>query len=282
MSISVSPFEISCALGGLNEIDTIRPMDIYADPLLYDLFNPGPDGDIAHYRALASACDGPVLELGTGTGRVSIALARAGHTVFGVDRDPLLLSRCRQKLDEEPEEIGARVSLFEMDAAELALDRTFELILLPYHMFHHLLEEEERDECLRRIRAHLAPGGTVVFDLFEPTPDVLGIADAPLGPPLRFHSDVIHPETGNRIVLWTCSPRADRERHILQQDWIYEEIDEDGQVIGRQYQELFVRYYERLEFQALLESAEFAEVTCLPDDRSWTPGTGQIWQAGGR
>jgi SAM-dependent methyltransferase len=263
------------------EIDTIRPMDIYTDPFLYDLFNPGPDGDIGYYRSLAAACDGAVLELGTGTGRVAIALAQAGHTVWGIDRNPLLLSRCQQKLNEEPEDVRTRVTLLEMDAAELELNRTFELILLPYHMFHHLLEDDERDECLKRIQSHLAPGGTVIFDLFEPTAAVLGIADAPLGAPLRFHSDVVHPETGNRIVLWTCSPQADQEHHILQQDWIYEEIDQSGQVLKRQYQELFVRYYERNEFAALLEQHGFRSPTLFPKGADWNPGQGQIWSAVG-
>ena len=70
-------------------------------------------GDVEFYVDEALAANGPVLELGCGTGRVLIPIARAGVTIDGLDGSPKMLERCREKLQAEPAKVQSRVTLHE-------------------------------------------------------------------------------------------------------------------------------------------------------------------------
>src|ERR671911_1055470 len=73
--------------------------------------------DIAFWERMAAAVDGPVLELGCGTGRVAIPVAKAGATVVGIDRSASMLARGRMKVKRA--RIGARVKLIRGDIRHL-------------------------------------------------------------------------------------------------------------------------------------------------------------------
>ena len=71
--------------------------------------------DIAFYVEAAEVSDGPVLEVGCGTGRVLIPTARAGIEIVGLDLSTNMLEICRRRLQNEPEEVQARAQLIEAD-----------------------------------------------------------------------------------------------------------------------------------------------------------------------
>lgn len=128
------------------------------------------DGDLPDYVALAQRCGDPVLELGCGTGRVLLALARGGCRVVGIERSADMLAILRTRLTELPEDAQARVELVEGDATTMALGRAFPLILLPASSIVVFAEFEERRRLLQAAAAHLAPGGTFVFDYVRFSP----------------------------------------------------------------------------------------------------------------
>ncbi len=127
--------------------------------------------DIEFYVSEARAADGPVLELGCGTGRVLMPTARAGIEITGLDASANMLARCRAKLEAEPEAVRARVALVRGDLADFDLGRQFTLITIPFRPFQHLLTVEQQLGCLNAVRRHLAPSGRLIFDVFhvEPT-----------------------------------------------------------------------------------------------------------------
>jgi SAM-dependent methyltransferase len=118
--------------------------------------------DLELWERLAGARGGPVLDLGAGTGRVALHLARLWHSVVAVDHDPELVAEleCRAAAEQLPVEAIAA------DVCSLALDRSFPLVLAPMQLLQ-LLAREERAECLRAISAHLAPGGLAAIALLE-------------------------------------------------------------------------------------------------------------------
>jgi SAM-dependent methyltransferase len=130
--------------------------------------------DLDFYVGLAREASGPILEVGCGTGRVLLPCARAGATIIGIDISAAMLAVARAKLDAEPADVRARVQLIEGDMRDLDLGRTFALIALPFRSFQHLMTAEEQQETLRRLRAHLAPSGRLVLDLFNPSIPFLG------------------------------------------------------------------------------------------------------------
>jgi SAM-dependent methyltransferase len=136
---------------------------------LYDsvtLYRNRPDVDF--YVEEARAYGGKILELGSGTGRVLIPVARLGKQITGVDSSPRMLAQCQIRLDQEPPDVRDRVSLVQADMRELDLSDRFSLAMIPFRPFQHLIAVSHQIAALQAIHRHLEPGGRLVFDVFNP------------------------------------------------------------------------------------------------------------------
>jgi SAM-dependent methyltransferase len=123
--------------------------------------------DLPLWEELAAARSGAVLDLGCGTGRVALHLARRGHEVIGLDRDATLLAALRERAGE------LAVEVVHADAREFALDRPVALALAPMQTLQLLEGSVDRVACLRCMAAALAPGGRFAAAILEemPPPD---------------------------------------------------------------------------------------------------------------
>lgn len=124
--------------------------------------------DVDFYVDCARGASGKVLELGCGTGRVLIPTAAAGYEVVGLDLSENMLTRCREKLARQPREVRERVRLVHGDMVSFDLGETFSLVTTPFRPFQHLLSVEEQLTCLGSVHRHLAEGGKLVLDVFQP------------------------------------------------------------------------------------------------------------------
>jgi len=138
------------------------------------------DADLTLWEELAARCGGPVLELGCGTGRVSLHLARRGHQVYGLDRDPELLKALADRAaDFRPSGVGKEpVAVVEpgvvpvhAEARDFELAGPVALALAPTHLLQLLNGPEERAECLRSVAAALRPGGLFAAAIIEALPE---------------------------------------------------------------------------------------------------------------
>jgi SAM-dependent methyltransferase len=129
--------------------------------------------DVAFFIEMARLAAGPVLEIGCGTGRVLIPTARAGIEITGLDLSDAMLELCREKLAREPREVQARVRLARGDMRQFDLGREFHLITIPFRPFQHLITVEEQLSCLASIHRHLALGGRLILDIFNPALEFL-------------------------------------------------------------------------------------------------------------
>lgn len=125
--------------------------------------------DVDFYVDAARQWGGPVLELGCGTGRILVPTARAGIEIVGLDSSAYMLEACRRRLDAELAQVRSRASLHRGDMRDFDLGRTFRLVTIPFRPFQHLLTVEDQFAFLGAIRRHLAPGGRLVFDIFNPS-----------------------------------------------------------------------------------------------------------------
>jgi SAM-dependent methyltransferase len=139
----------------------------YSDPAIYDLENRSFEPDGPFYLALAQRIGGPVLELGCGTGRITIPLAQDGVDVTGLDVVPGMLARALNKAQ------GLPIRWVEADARSFRLDREFRLILETGSTFQHLLERADQEAVLSRVREHLAQGGYFVVSTVFPRLDLM-------------------------------------------------------------------------------------------------------------
>lgn len=147
----------------------------WTEPELARIYDAFPfDADVPFYLELARQADGPVLEVGCGTGRLLLPLARAGVSVVGVDTSPHMLALAEQKLAEEADQVRSRVRLVRADMRTLALDQRFGLAFVPVKTFAYLTSREDQLAAVRAIGGHLRDGGRLVLDLVNPTPEWVG------------------------------------------------------------------------------------------------------------
>jgi SAM-dependent methyltransferase len=121
--------------------------------------------DLPLWEELAAGADGPVLELGCGTGRVALHLARRGHRVLGLDRDRELIASLRERAQDVA--LTATVG----DARDFELEQPVALVLAPMQVLQLLPGRADRVACLRRAAAALLPGGRVAAAIVERMPE---------------------------------------------------------------------------------------------------------------
>jgi SAM-dependent methyltransferase len=121
--------------------------------------------DLPIWVELADAGDGEVLDLGCGTGRVALHLARRGHRVVGVDVEPELLAALAARAAELP------VETLDADARDFELGRRVSLALAPMQTLQLLDGAADRLACLHRVADHLEPGGRFAASILEEMPE---------------------------------------------------------------------------------------------------------------
>jgi SAM-dependent methyltransferase len=153
------------------------------DALWHDLECGGYREDLALWRTLARQAGGPVLDVGAGTGRVTLELAAMGLEVVALDVDVPLLEALEHRARRLP------VQTVVGDARELALGRRFSLVLVPMQTLQLLGGRRGRAAFLRGAREHLEPGGLLAAALADavecfddehelpPPPDARDIVD---------------------------------------------------------------------------------------------------------
>jgi SAM-dependent methyltransferase len=122
--------------------------------------------DLPLWRALADEEAGPILDLGAGSGRVALDLARHGHAVTALDTDAELLAALAARAAAAA--LDGEVRTVRADARDFSLDgERFGLILVPMQTVQLLGGADGRVRMLRAARAHLAPGGLCALALAD-------------------------------------------------------------------------------------------------------------------
>lgn len=105
---------------------------------------------------------GPVLELGTGTGRLALPLAAGELAVHGIDASEEMIKKLRAKPG------GDRIPVAIGDLADVAIDGRFSLIFVAFNTFFGLLSQEDQVRCFARVAEHLTADGVFVLEAFVP------------------------------------------------------------------------------------------------------------------
>jgi ubiquinone/menaquinone biosynthesis C-methylase UbiE len=125
--------------------------------------------DIAFWRRIALGTDGRALELGCGTGRVAMPIARAGRALVGVDRSDAMLARARRRVNRA--RLQRRLRLVRGDIRHLPFpDRSFALVMAPYGILQSLLVERDLKQTLESVARVLARKGLFGLELVADLP----------------------------------------------------------------------------------------------------------------
>jgi SAM-dependent methyltransferase len=126
--------------------------------------------DVRFWERLAKRVDGPVLELGCGTGRLALPVGRVAERLVGIDRSPSMLARARQRVRRA--KITGKVQLVRGDIRHLPFPRPspFALVMAPYGMLQSLLREADLTATLDAVARVLRPGAIFGVDLVADLP----------------------------------------------------------------------------------------------------------------
>ena len=201
------------------------PSDPYEQfAMFYDLYVGDWLDDLPFYADYARRVGSSVLEIGAGSGRLTIPLAREGVSVVAIDRSPSMLSIMESRLAEEPAAVRGRVEPVRADACDLDLGGEYELIIVPYFTFNYFLTTQAQRRALERLRVHLSRQGLLLIDVFIPWSR---IEHCPTDPILKV--EAVDPSTGAKVRGWNTYT-MDTERQIELRQHRFETIQDDGRL----------------------------------------------------
>jgi ubiquinone/menaquinone biosynthesis C-methylase UbiE len=220
--------------------------DLFAK--LYDLEHEDLCEDITLYLNYAVRCGGPVLELGCGSGRVSLALAGPDLSVTGIDTSAEMLELARAHAADAG--LSNRVRFQQIDVRELEFEDEFSLALYPLNGFLHLQTAEDQLGALCGIHRALLPGGLLIVDLPNAHTVFAPATDGQLLLRRRFHSPEGHDISSSTV---TETDLASQTQHMT---LIYDQVGAD-RLLQRVVVEMDLRFVYRFEMAHLLYRAGF-------------------------
>jgi SAM-dependent methyltransferase len=177
------------------------------------------DLDLPLWRELADHEGSPVLDVGAGTGRVALDLARRGHEVVALDRDPALLDALRER------GAGLAITAVAADARDFAIDRSFPIVVVPMQTLQLLGGADGRARFLARAREHLTPGGLLAVALADALECFDEEHDQPPPPDLREVGGVVYASRPVRVRDLGGRAAIDRVRQIVAIDGTLTTVD---------------------------------------------------------
>ncbi|MCB1897551.1 MAG: class I SAM-dependent methyltransferase [Zoogloeaceae bacterium] len=197
---------------------------LYRDPQTYELLaQMTAPADLSFYRALLGDAAGRVLELGCGTGRLSLPLARHATEMTGLDNAPAMLVVARHKAAA----VGSTARFEQADFRRFELQRCFDWVLLPYNALNHVCDAADFDDLFESVGRHLAPDGRFVVDSFQPDPAALARPRE-----RRRLLTYLDPYRNQRITL-SESSHYDAARRVNHITWHYDLVDQPDWRIHR-------------------------------------------------
>jgi SAM-dependent methyltransferase len=204
--------------------------------------------DLDFYAEYAEQTKGPILELASGTGRVSLYIAeKTGRRIDCVELSDSMIERFRNKLKKFPENVQKNVHIHKGDMSKFDLPSKYEYVIIPWRSLQILPLREQTADCLKCVREHMSDNGIFVFDIFKP-----GIYDDWAGMESITY-DIIH--EGKRIIRSTVNHFADTDKKYIRYKNRIRIIDNGEETVKEDM--LTLKYYEHDDIVKILEEQKF-------------------------
>lgn len=225
--------------------------------IFYDLDNK--EDDILFYLDYAKKQKGEVLELGCGTGRISIPLVEQGIKITAVDYSNNMISRIRQKAKNIKNRNNLKI--IRADLRSVNLNKKFNLIIMPFRVFQCLLTVDEQKMALKNIKRHLAKNGLLIFDIYYPNFKILSNI------PTKEEIDAQFTFGQKKFIKTHINKKIDLLNQVVTTDIIYyEDINGKKKLISKN--NIKMRYSFKFEIEHLLELSGFKIKKLLSDYKS--------------
>lgn len=202
--------------------------------------------DVDFYTAKARELPGPILEVGCGSGRVTLPLLATGEEIHGIDASPAMLQILRRKLAGRPELLPR---FCEGDMRHFDLSRKFQQVFVPFRAFLHVDTIDEQLTTLRNFAKHLLAEGRLIFDIFAPSYRLMSQEQRRMALPAQHLPDGRIVTVADQVMYVHREQRLEVERHI-------DTVLPDG-ALQRRVEHFHLRYIFRYEMELLLRQAGF-------------------------
>ena len=204
-------------------------VDIRTEAAKYYDSDPSFLNDIPFYQKLIPSPNISILELGCGTGRVTLSLVSYCQYIHGIDISPAMISICREKLVKAgiPR---TKAQVIEGDISDFDLGQTFDLIIAPFRVLQNLETDQEVDGLFRCIHRHLTPNGTCILNVFRPylEPEDLRKKWTTTEEELDWEVSI----QGGKLACYDRRARIDADKLILYPELIYRRYE--GEILAEE------------------------------------------------
>ncbi|MEM7795773.1 MAG: class I SAM-dependent methyltransferase [Cyanobacteria bacterium P01_C01_bin.118] len=232
--------------------------------------------DIPFLRDQVKGVSSEVLELMSGTGRISLPLLQAGSELTCVDKSPEMLAVLQQKLAKH----NLSATIHAIDICHLDLSQQFDRILLPFQCFAELLSPVDQRQALTRIYQHLSPGGRFICPLHNPHVRLRTVDGR-----LKLKARHALPDAQGSLMLWTMET-YDPNKKLVHGLQFIETYNLQGILQTKRFMDIQFSIVEKDRFQTLIKEVGF-EVLELYGDYDYgsfhsTASPFMIWVLGKR
>ena len=194
-------------------------MNIYSNPQLYDAIHHDYKWDIDLISSIAKSIEGSVLELASGTGRLTQNIIRLGLDYTGLELSQQFIEVAKKKF-------GNNVNFVQGDMRAFDLRKKFDFIFIGFNSFLHNLTIKDAQNCLDSVNAHLSDRGYFLLSIFIPDPIFL-----------YRKKDRLYPATGyfefeNSRCRIMEKNKYNSESQVNELTWF---IEKDGEVTKEEY-----------------------------------------------
>lgn len=219
---------------------------------LYDLVNV--IDDIDFYKSFITESVKSVLELGCGSGRVLIPLAKMGINITGIDISGSMQEECRSKIKKEG--LNRTAKVIRGDIRNFRLYDKFDLITAPFRVIQAIETLEGFQHCLKCVNEHLKDDGFCIVGAFKPKLSKEQMAISWINEQPLFSKEIVDPATGYTVKAFAERMKMDAEKQVLYPAIIYK-IYSDGKLIDELNQNIVMKYYYADEFEKIISEAGF-------------------------
>jgi len=187
-----------------------------------------------------------ILELGCGTGRVAISLAKEGFNVTGLDLSDEMLDVFRAKIDVG---VKDKIELIYGNMADFSLNKKFDMIIVPFRAFQCLTDDKDIENSVNCVKNHLADGGIFIVNVFNPRMDAENWCC-----PLKTQWELLDENTGNYVIKKYSQDKIDTQNRVIYITFIYEVKDKAGNISIFE-DKLKLKYHYENNLRDILENA---------------------------
>lgn len=229
------------------------------------VYNAAARDDVDFYVDRATTVDGPVLELGCGTGRIYLELLEAGVDADGIDLSADSLAVLRENAERK----GLEPSVWQADMAGFSTDKEYMLVTCPFNAIQELTTVAQQQALLESVYDALAPGGMFIFDTFIPNFEYIAEMWGEWQQrTIEFRDDPVEFHTCSRLVDEVAQEYVSEKKAITQ----------DGEQLFSFRGRATLLPYRELELLARLSPFESWEVTGdYTNDRVADKHSAQVW-----